>query len=88
MGNVAAILDAYPNVHLKIGGYTDNTGNADANMKLSAERATNTMQALVGRGIGAERLEAEGLRAGASGRRQLDRRGPLAQSPHRRSGDC
>ncbi|MGI8924993.1 MAG: DUF937 domain-containing protein [Fimbriimonadales bacterium] len=60
LDNVAAILDAYPNVHLKIGGYTDNTGGADANMKLSAERATNTMHALVGRGIGVERVEAEG----------------------------
>ena len=27
LGNVANILKAYPNVHLKIGGYTDNTGD-------------------------------------------------------------
>ena len=28
LGNIAAILKAYPNVNLKLGGYTDNTGHA------------------------------------------------------------
>ncbi len=58
--NVAKILKAYPNVHLKIGGYTDNTGNADNNKKLSAKRAEAVVNALVEKGIDASRLSSEG----------------------------
>ncbi len=58
--NIAEIMKAFPNVSLKIGGYTDNVGNADANLKLSQKRAENTMQALVKSGVDAKRLEAEG----------------------------
>ena len=39
--NMVVILKAFPNVRLKVGGYTDNTGNKDANMQLSAGRAEN-----------------------------------------------
>jgi len=60
LGNIANILKAYPNVHLKIGGYTDNTGDATANMSLSAERAKNVTDALVSSGIDASRLNSEG----------------------------
>ncbi|MEO6805608.1 MAG: OmpA family protein [Edaphobacter sp.] len=60
LNNVAAILKAYPNVHAKIGGYTDNTGDAEANIKLSDERAKNVMAALVAAGIDSSRLEAKG----------------------------
>lgn len=31
--NIAAILKAYPNAKVKFGGYTDNTGSAEANQK-------------------------------------------------------
>jgi outer membrane protein OmpA-like peptidoglycan-associated protein len=58
--NVAEILKAYPQVHLKIGGYTDNSGNPATNLKLSADRATNTMNALVALGVDRGRLAAEG----------------------------
>lgn len=37
--NIAAILKAFPKVTIKIGGYTDNTGDSLANVKLSQERA-------------------------------------------------
>jgi OmpA-OmpF porin, OOP family len=60
LNNVVAILKAYPNVHVKIGGYTDNTGNAAANLKLSDDRAKNVMNALVAGGIDQSRLEAKG----------------------------
>jgi outer membrane protein OmpA-like peptidoglycan-associated protein len=53
-------LKAYPNVHLKLGGYTDNTGNPAANMALSAARAKNVMDALVAKGIDDSRLASEG----------------------------
>ncbi|MFT3948865.1 MAG: OmpA family protein [Agriterribacter sp.] len=37
--NIAAILKAFPKVKIKIGGYTDNTGDSVANVKLSQLRA-------------------------------------------------
>ena len=60
LDNIANILKAYPNVHVKIGGYTDNTGDPSANMTLSAERAKNVMDALVSAGIDPSRLTSEG----------------------------
>jgi len=58
--NIAAILKAYPKVALKIGGYTDNVGDPVANVRLSRARAENTVKELVGLGVDAKRLEAEG----------------------------
>ena len=58
--NVAAILKAYPNVNVKLGGYTDNTGSADANLKLSNDRAKSVQAELVQLGIANSRLDAEG----------------------------
>ncbi len=60
LNNIAAILKAYPNVHLKMGGYTDNTGDASINKTLSNDRAKAAMQELVKLGIDANRLSAEG----------------------------
>jgi OmpA-OmpF porin, OOP family len=60
LNNIAAILKAYPNVHVKIGGYTDNTGDAAANVALSDARAKNVMNALVAAGIDPSRLESKG----------------------------
>lgn len=60
LNNVAAILKAYPNVHLKIGGYTDNVGDAASNLELSKQRAKNVMDALVAAGTDPSRLESEG----------------------------
>ena len=54
------MLKAYPTVAIKVGGYTDNTGNAQTNTKLSADRANMVMNALVDLGINKSRLEAEG----------------------------
>ena len=58
--NMADVLKAYPNVNVKLGGYTDNTGNANSNLKLSAERAASVKTELVGMGIADSRLDAEG----------------------------
>jgi OOP family OmpA-OmpF porin len=60
LGNIAAILKAYPNVHVKIGGYTDNTGDAQTNLKLSDDRANGVRAELVALGISPDRLEAQG----------------------------
>ncbi|MBV6405446.1 MAG: protein translocase subunit SecD [Flavobacteriales bacterium] len=61
--NLAEILKAYPDVRLKIGGYTDSTGNADANLKLSQQRAETVVADLERKGIAKGRLEAEGYGA-------------------------
>ena len=58
--NVAAIMAAFPNSEFKIGGYTDNVGNAAANLKLSGDRAKNVMGELVKLGVAATRVSSEG----------------------------
>ena len=60
LGNIAQILKAFPTTKLKIGGYTDNTGKADANLKLSADRAKMVEAELVKLGVADDRLDAEG----------------------------
>ena len=60
LDNIAAVLKAYPTVNVKIGGYTDNTGDPTANQQLSQSRAESVMQALTTKGIAAKRLAAEG----------------------------
>lgn len=58
--NVTEILKAYPNVEIKLGGYTDNQGKEENNVKLSNERATSAMNEIVKMGIAASRVKAEG----------------------------
>jgi outer membrane protein OmpA-like peptidoglycan-associated protein/uncharacterized caspase-like protein len=60
LANVAAILKAFPKVAAKVGGYTDNVGNASSNMKLSADRAKTVAGELVKLGIAADRLASQG----------------------------
>ena len=60
LGNIATIMNSYPNVRLKIGGYTDNTGSIETNMKVSTERANAAMKDLIALGVSADRLKAEG----------------------------
>ena len=60
LDNIAAILKAYPSVNVKVGGYTDNTGDDAANLKLSQDRASAVERELVSRGIADDRIEAEG----------------------------
>jgi len=60
INNLQAILNAYPNVTFKIGGYTDNTGPADVNLMVSNDRAAAVVAALVGKGIDPARLSSEG----------------------------
>ncbi len=58
--NIAEILKAFPKAKIKLGGYTDNTGDAEANKKISQSRADFVKAELVKLGIVANRIDAEG----------------------------
>lgn len=60
LDNIVAILKAFPDAKIKIGGYTDKKGNDAANKKLSDERAKAVKSALEKAGVGAQVPEAEG----------------------------
>ncbi|MFN1217784.1 DUF937 domain-containing protein [Chryseobacterium kwangjuense] len=60
LDNLVAILKAFPDAKIKIGGYTDKTGNEASNVKLSKARAEFIKAALAKAGVGAQVLEAEG----------------------------
>jgi OOP family OmpA-OmpF porin len=59
--SIAAILKAYPNAHVTIGGYTDNVGSSAANLSLSERRANNVRSELIGMGVAPNTLTAEGF---------------------------
>ncbi|MGJ3438323.1 hypothetical protein BSQ98_24865 [Serratia liquefaciens] len=58
--NIADILIAYPKVTLKLGGYTDNTGTPEENLKLSQQRAYSVRNALIDMGVNGVQLQLEG----------------------------
>ncbi|RZK23977.1 MAG: OmpA family protein [Hymenobacter sp.] len=60
LSNVASILKRFPAAKIKIGGYTDNSGNPLNNLKLSAERAKAAKEALVSLGVPVSRLTSTG----------------------------
>jgi OmpA-OmpF porin, OOP family len=67
LSNIAAILVAYPNVRLEVGGYPDNVGSAQRNLKLSQDRANVVVAELVRRGISPDRLSALSRPVGGAG---------------------
>lgn len=58
--NIAEIMKAYPQVEIKLGGYTDNVGDEKANTTLSNDRANSVMAELIKLGVAGSRLSAEG----------------------------
>lgn len=60
LDNIVVILKAFPDVKIKIGGYTDKKGDDAANKKLSDDRAKAVKAALEKVGVGGQVPEAEG----------------------------
>ncbi|MCC3159320.1 OmpA family protein [Hymenobacter sp. 15J16-1T3B] len=60
LGHIAQLLRAYPNVRIKLGGYTDSTGAYKVNRLLSEARAQAAWATLVEMGVGASRMDARG----------------------------
>ncbi len=52
--NVVEVFKAFPNVRFKLGGYTDNTGSEDVNIKISNDRAEAVYNKLIS--LGAEQV--------------------------------
>lgn len=63
LSTVAQTLKDNPDWKVRVEGFTDNVGNADANLKLSQERADAVMHWLVDHGVDAGRLNAKGYGA-------------------------
>lgn len=58
--NLVAILQGYPAVKLKIGGYTDKTGDEKLNKQLSKERAEAVEDYFKSKNLGEQIVDAEG----------------------------
>jgi outer membrane protein OmpA-like peptidoglycan-associated protein len=78
LAKVAGILLAYPDLKIRVDGYTDSTGTADYNRDLSQRRADTVRGYLMKQGIPAEAVVSEGFgqedpvatNASAAGRQQ------------------
>jgi K(+)-stimulated pyrophosphate-energized sodium pump len=57
---LATMLTCYNTLNIKMGGYTDNTGDSTKNVALSMKRAEAAKAALVKLNVAADRIEAEG----------------------------
>jgi outer membrane protein OmpA-like peptidoglycan-associated protein len=58
--DLIAILGAYPSTEVRLEGHTDSVGDADANKKLSQDRADSVKSIMEAGGIGAARLSTMG----------------------------
>lgn len=57
---MAATLKRYPHLTIEAAGYTDNTGAAHHDERLSKQRAITVRNYLIGKGVNPENLEAKG----------------------------
>lgn len=57
LDNTVSILKAYPNVKIKLGGYTDNTGDSMKNTKLSNSRAKTVHGQMISKGLTASSFD-------------------------------
>jgi outer membrane protein OmpA-like peptidoglycan-associated protein len=61
LAKLSGIIQAHPGLNLAVEGYTDTTGAADFNMKLSQERADTVRQFLIAQGLSADTITSKGL---------------------------
>jgi outer membrane protein OmpA-like peptidoglycan-associated protein len=61
LDKLVAVFNEYPDTDITIFGYTDSTGSADYNLKLSGERATSVKNYLVSKGISSSRFTIKGM---------------------------
>ena len=61
VAKLAGILMVFPNMNLSIEGYTDSTGSADLNMRLSMDRARAVYEFLMVQGISNSRMKYQGF---------------------------
>jgi uncharacterized repeat protein (TIGR01451 family) len=61
LDNIASLLLANPDISIQINGYTDNTGNAASNRKMSLNRAKEVAVYLSSKGIDPKRLLPQGF---------------------------
>lgn len=64
LAKLSGIVLNYPSLRLAIGGYTDSTGTADFNMKLSQARADSVLDFLATQGLDSSVLSAQGYGIG------------------------
>lgn len=61
VAKLAGILMVFPHMNLSIEGFTDSTGSADLNMKLSVDRARAVHDFLLTQGISSDRMKYQGF---------------------------
>ncbi|MDD3771510.1 MAG: OmpA family protein [Weeksellaceae bacterium] len=61
--HLVILLNAYPNAKIKIGGFTDNQGQDETNIRISTGRAKNIANQLIENGVDALQIESEGFGA-------------------------
>lgn len=60
LNNLVKIMNRMDSLQVELGGHTDNTGDAGANLRLSDNRAVSVREYLIGKGISDARLTAKG----------------------------
>jgi outer membrane protein OmpA-like peptidoglycan-associated protein len=61
VAKVAGILIAYPDIHVEVDGYTDNTGSLGYNQQLSQQRADTVRTYLIQQGVPQSSIKAKGF---------------------------
>jgi outer membrane protein OmpA-like peptidoglycan-associated protein len=60
LAKLTGVLSVFPNLNLRVEGYTDSTGTDEINARLSRERAASVVVFLQGQGIAGARMTSDG----------------------------